>query len=194
MFFPLQRLFIQAASYVTGQSGYAGHCRNLWGWSVLRLVHLFINLWRKKVCVLQCLPEIQSGCFGLCLAAMFHDFPPGIGKLAQVRWVHTHCLDFKFRCFNCFLVNNQKPFQNKHSLHLSLFDYKTRSKTSKFQNKWQHVCAKYFFQWHCKNLTVKLSRLLQSTCPQASTAPLGRAGLLLLRRQGLRRLWMWEEG
>lgn len=194
MFFPLQRLFIQAASYVTGWSSYAGYCRNLWGWSDLGLVHLFINLWRKKLCVSQCLFEIESGCSILCLAAMFHDFPPGIGKLAQVRWVHTHRLDFKFCCFNCLLVNDQKPFQNKHSLHLSLFDYKTRSKTSKFWNKWQHFCAKYFFQWHCKNQRMKLSRLSRSTCPQGSTAPPGQAGPLPLQSQGLERLWMWEEG
>lgn len=138
---------------------------------------------------MQCLLEILSGCFSLCLAAMLHNFPPGIGKLAQVRPVHTHCLDFKFSCFNCFLINNQKLFQSKHSLHLSLFDYKTRNKTSKFWNKWQHVWAKFFFQWHCKNLTIKLSSLLQSTCPQASTALLGWAGPLPSWRQGLPRLW-----
>lgn len=53
-----------------------------------------------------------------CLAAMFHDFPPGAGKLAQARCVHNHRLDFGFSCFDCFLVNNQRPFQNKQSLHL----------------------------------------------------------------------------
>lgn len=111
----LQRLLAQAASCVAGQADYAKHCRDLWRWSGLGWVHLFINFGRKKLSVLQCLLEIQSSCFSFCLAAMIHNFPPGIGKLARVRWVHTHCLDFKFSCFNCFLINNQKLFQSKHT-------------------------------------------------------------------------------
>lgn len=121
--------------------------------------------------------------------AMLHDFPPGIGKLARVRWVHTHCLDFKFSCFNCFLINNQKLSQSKDSLHLSLFDYKTRSKTANSRTNDSMFVLNIFFQWHCKNLTIKLSRLLQSTCPQASIALFGWAGPLPLWRQGLPKLW-----
>lgn len=59
-FFPLQRSFRQAVSCVTGRSGCAGPCRNLWGRSGLGLVCLFIHLWRKRRCVLRCLHEILS--------------------------------------------------------------------------------------------------------------------------------------
>lgn len=52
----------------------------------------------------------------------------------------NHCLDFGFSCFDSFLVNSKKPFQNKQSLHLKK---KIGSRTSELQNKWQYVCAEY---------------------------------------------------